>query len=129
MLCVIHSTTDSYQMFQYCLHMYMYLKIFKTCDETTAVRNTADVWLLVRCLSQKYHAPSITLSIGLENYSDHFKFYLYFQCPMYDKSTDEEAPGPSSNPVELMDDMRRDGLTFKQCVLGRKNNFTAENQV
>ena len=48
---------------------------------------------------------------------------------MYDKSTDEEAPGPSSNPVELMDDMRRDGLTFKQCVLGRKNNFTAENQV
>ena len=69
------------------------------------------------------------LSIGLDNYSNHFKFYLYFQCPMYDKSTDEEVAGPSSNPVELMDDMRRDGLTFKQCVLGRKNNFTAENQV
>ena len=69
------------------------------------------------------------VSIGLENYSNHFKFHLYFQCPMYDKSTDEEVAGPSSNPVELMDDMRRDGLTFKQCVLGRKNNFTAENQV
>ena len=46
-----------------------------------------------------------------------------------DDEESEDSEDVTNDPDALISDMRRDGLAFKQSVLGRRNNTTAYNQV